>query len=79
MASRSWQGRQPQRGPGRNFAERGYDAGPIGRDMKVLTSAEPALPAWEVQRLRLPGALTWRPWRSGVTVVDPSSPWLMAL
>jgi hypothetical protein len=28
--------------------------------------------------LRLPGALTWRSWRSRVTVVDPSSPWLMA-
>ena len=32
----------------------------------------------EAQRLRLPGALTWRPWRSRVTVADPSSPWLMA-
>ena len=43
-----------------------------------VTRIELALSAWEVQRLRLAGALTWRPWRSWVTVADPSSPWLMA-
>jgi hypothetical protein len=32
----------------------------------------------KAQRLGLPGALTWRLWQSRVTVVDPSSPWLMA-
>jgi hypothetical protein len=34
--------------------------------------------SWEAQRLRLIGALTRRPWRSRVTLIDPSSPWLMA-
>jgi len=43
-----------------------------------VTRIELALSAWEAQRLRLPGVLTWRSWRPRVTVVDPSSPWLMA-
>jgi len=44
-----------------------------------VTRIELALSAWEAQRLRLPGALTRRPWRSQVTLADPSSPWLMTL
>ena len=43
-----------------------------------VTRIELALSAWEAQRLRLTGALTRRPWRFGVTVVDLSSPGLMA-
>ena len=43
-----------------------------------VTRIELALSAWEAQRLRLPGALTRRPRRCRVTLVDPSSPWLMA-
>jgi hypothetical protein len=43
-----------------------------------VTRIELALSAREVERLPLPGALTWRPWRSCVTVVDPSLPRLMA-
>jgi hypothetical protein len=29
-----------------------------------VTRIELALSAWEAERLPLPGALTWRPWRS---------------
>ena len=37
-----------------------------------VTRIELALSAWEVERLPLPGALTWRPWqRSGMTLIDP--------
>ena len=46
--------------------------------MERVTRIELALSAWEALRLRLPGALTWRPWQSRVTLIDPSSPWLMA-
>jgi hypothetical protein len=49
-----------------------------GFSLERVTGIEPALSAWEVHRFPLPGPLTWRPWRSRVTVVDPSSPWLMA-
>ena len=38
---------------------------------------EPALPAWEVHRLRLVGLLARVPGGSWVTVVGPSSPWLI--
>jgi len=37
-----------------------------------------ALSVWEAQPSRLPEPLTRRSWRSRVTLVDPSSPWLMA-
>jgi hypothetical protein len=46
--------------------------------LERVAGIEPALSAWEAQRSRLPGTLTWRPWRSWVTVADPLSPWLMA-
>ena len=46
--------------------------------LERVTRIELALSAWEAQRLRLPGALTRRPWRPRVTLVAPSSPWLMA-
>jgi hypothetical protein len=46
--------------------------------MERVTRIELALSAWEAERLRLPGVLTWRSWRPRVTVADPSSPWLMA-
>jgi Phage integrase, N-terminal SAM-like domain len=38
------------------------------------TRIELALSAWEAQRLRLPGTLTWRPWRSRVTWLTPCHP-----
>ena len=41
-----------------------------------VTRIELALSAWEAERLRLLGALTWQSCCSRVTVVDPSSPWL---
>ena len=34
------------------------------RSVERVTRIELALSAWEAQRLRLPGALTRRPWRS---------------
>ncbi len=37
-----------------------------------------ALSVWEAARSRLATALNCRLWRSGLTVADPSSPWLMA-
>jgi hypothetical protein len=46
--------------------------------LERVTRIELALSAWEVQRLRLSGALTRRSWWSRVTLVDSSSPWLMA-
>ncbi len=49
-----------------------------GYIVERVTRIELALSAWEAERLRLLGALSWRSWQSGVTVVDPSSPWLMA-
>jgi hypothetical protein len=44
-----------------------------------VTRIELALSAWEVERLRLPEALTWRLPGSRVTVVDPLLPRLMTL
>jgi hypothetical protein len=43
-----------------------------------VTRIELALSAWEVERLGLPEALTWRLPGSRVTVVDPLLPRLMA-
>jgi hypothetical protein len=43
-----------------------------------VTGIEPALSAWEAERLRLFDVLTWQIRCSVVTVVDPSSPRLMA-
>jgi hypothetical protein len=43
-----------------------------------VTRIELALSAWEAERSRLATGLTCRLWWSGVTVADPSSPWLMA-
>jgi hypothetical protein len=39
---------------------------------------ELALSVWEAERLRLSRALTWPVRCTLVTVIDPSSPWLMA-
>jgi hypothetical protein len=33
-------------------------------EVERVTRIERALSAWEAERLPLPGALTWRPWRS---------------
>jgi hypothetical protein len=44
----------------------------------AVTRIELALSAWEAQRLPPPRELTRRFWRSPVTLVAPSSPWLMA-
>ncbi len=43
-----------------------------------VTRIELALSAWEAARSRLATDLNCRLWRSGLTVADPSSPWLMA-
>ena len=50
----------------------------ICKNLERVTRIELALSAWEAQRLRLPEALTWCLGGSGVTVVDPSLPRLMA-
>jgi hypothetical protein len=43
-----------------------------------VTGIEPALSAWEAEPSCLITGLTWQLCWSGVTVADPSSPWLMA-
>ncbi len=43
-----------------------------------VTRIELALSAWEAEPSCLVTGLTWQLCWSGVTVADPSSPWLMA-
>ena len=64
----------------REYSYGGFGGGHPGFHAHATSTCNPNcnLSAWEVQRLWLPGALTWRPRRSRVTVVAPSSPWLMA-
>ncbi len=47
-------------------------------EVERVTRIELALSAWEAERSRLLRALTCRFRWSGVAVIDPSSPWLMA-
>ena len=47
-------------------------------NLERVTRIELALSAWEAERLRLFDVLTWQIRCSVVTVVDPSSPRLMA-
>ena len=46
--------------------------------LERVTRIELALSAWEAEQLRLLRALTCQYLRSGVAVIDSSSPWLMA-
>jgi hypothetical protein len=47
-------------------------------DLERVAGIEPALSAWEVERARPFMPLSSQPCRSWLTVVNPSSPWLMA-
>ena len=46
--------------------------------MEQVTGIEPALSAWEIERLHPVWELTCRFRPPPVPVADPSSPWLMA-
>ena len=64
--------------PAEGTAALGIQALTCKKLLERVTRIELALSAWEAQRLRLAGTLSRRPWRSPVTLVNPSSPWLMA-
>ena len=63
-----------------------FDAQLLGQgnssDLRVwverVRGIEPPLSAWEAEPSCLVTGLTWQLCWSGVTVADPSSPWLMA-
>src|SRR5258708_11756099 len=48
------------------------------RGLERVTGIEPALSAWETERLHLNGRLTCRSWRPGVAVSYSLPPWLIA-
>jgi hypothetical protein len=52
----------------------GFGVAPLTRGFRLerVTRIELALSAWEVDRSRLPAALTWQSGRSYVTVAAPS-------
>jgi hypothetical protein len=56
----------------------GFPPWPGPSVVERVTRIELALSAWEAERLRLFDVLTWQIRCSVVTVVDPSSPRLMA-
>jgi hypothetical protein len=56
----------------------GPGLGTIITVVERVTRIEPALSAWETERLRLNGRVTCRSLRTGVAVTDPWRPWLIA-